>query len=139
MLRSHRFWRIRRVDFAFTVAPAGAALRDPNRHVRQFAAMALGNIGPEARDAVPSLINCLSDDDEYLKRAACESLGKIAARRQLVLPALYVVTNDLVGDNRGAPRPGRAMINPSGWQITGESRKFSPSSCPGFRSSVPRG
>jgi HEAT repeat protein len=61
-----------------TVVPAlRAALNDLIAQVRSAAALALGEIGPEAKDAVPDLRAALKDQDGDVRRAAAEALRKI--------------------------------------------------------------
>ncbi|MGO8749635.1 MAG: HEAT repeat domain-containing protein [Thermoguttaceae bacterium] len=45
-----------------------ARTKSKDRLVRSDAAMALGNIGPEARNAVPALTELLKDKDEVVAR-----------------------------------------------------------------------
>jgi HEAT repeat protein len=52
------------------------ALRDPSPAVRQAAAVALGQIGPEAKDAVPALAWTLRDPDGYVRIDAGHTLEK---------------------------------------------------------------
>src|SRR5207237_2799041 len=54
-----------------------ALLRDPSEYVREEAAIALGNIGPDARDALPALRAALADSTRHVRRAAEASLGEI--------------------------------------------------------------
>lgn len=56
------------------VTALSKALNDTNSEVRRFAAASLGNIGTEAREAVPALIQRLHIDDGYM---IAEALGKI--------------------------------------------------------------
>jgi HEAT repeats len=55
------------------------SLADKNAEVRCAAAWALGNIGPDARHAVPGLRGLLEDEDWYVREAAAEALKKIKA------------------------------------------------------------
>jgi HEAT repeat protein len=51
-------------------------LRDPSPAVRQAAAVALGQIGPEAKDAIPALASLLRDQDGYVRIDAAHTLEK---------------------------------------------------------------
>ena len=52
-------------------------LANPRADVRQWAANVLGELGPVARDAIPSLSDALRDADEAVREAARNSLEKI--------------------------------------------------------------
>ena len=54
-------------------------LANPRADVRQWAANLLGELGPVARDAIPSLSDALRDADETVREAARNSLEKIDA------------------------------------------------------------
>jgi HEAT repeat protein len=66
-------------------------LLDPDRIVRFSAALALGNIGPAAKDAAPSLIDALKDMDGGLRQAASAALVKIGPA---AVPALINALKD---------------------------------------------
>lgn len=79
-----------------SIEPLLAALDDPNRLTRGYAAKALGEIGNHR--AVPRLIDVLSDlaEDIWVRRQAAEALGRIGDRRAL-LPLLQVLDVEDVG------------------------------------------
>ena len=52
-------------------------LRDPEWTVRRQAAIALGQIGPDAKAAIPALESLVRDPDHLVRKAAVESLRKI--------------------------------------------------------------
>ncbi|MDW8100242.1 MAG: HEAT repeat domain-containing protein, partial [Anaerolineae bacterium] len=54
---------------------------------RKAAAGALGRIGPEAKEAVPALIQALRDEHAWVREAAAEALGRIGPEEGVV-PAL---------------------------------------------------
>lgn len=60
------------------VQPLIGSLNDASPSVRQWAAEALGKIGPDAGDAVPALKVALSDDNENVRKAARSALDLIA-------------------------------------------------------------
>jgi HEAT repeat protein len=62
------------------------ALGDPS--LKRIAAEALGDIGPDAREAVPALAAVLSDENESVRQAACDALGKIGPDAREAMPAL---------------------------------------------------
>ena len=59
-----------------------------NPTFRKRAAEAIGEIGPEAAIAIPSLIKALRDDDTYVRRSAASALGKVGPLTKEVIPAL---------------------------------------------------
>jgi len=79
-------WRIQRHPRA--IPAVEALLRDANGSTAYRAAEALGELGPEAEPAVPSLVAALAHRDEDTRRAAAQSLGRIGAA---AIPALRTV------------------------------------------------
>jgi HEAT repeat protein len=55
---------------------------------RRQAQVALAAVGPEAKDAVPVLIDSLASDDQEVRGTACYALGKIGAGAAEAVPAL---------------------------------------------------
>ena len=53
------------------------ALQDKSSNVRLPAAEALGNIGQDAKDALPALNHALQDQNEYVRRQAAKALSEI--------------------------------------------------------------
>ena len=51
------------------------ALRDKQGRVRKGAAMALGKLGPEAKSAVPSVLEAMHDPDASVRQMASEAIG----------------------------------------------------------------
>ena len=58
---------------------------------RISAADALGQIGPEAKSAVPDLIEVLKDDDGHVRESATVALGKIGPEAKAAVPYLIEV------------------------------------------------
>jgi HEAT repeat protein len=50
--------------------------------VRGVAAEVLGHVGPEAEPAIPALTELLRDEDEEVREAAAEALGKIKREKK---------------------------------------------------------
>ena len=73
------------------------ALASPNPTVKQAVAEALGAIGAEARNAVPTLINRLADEaeEDCVRREAALSLGRIGSQAEKAVPALTVAMADI--------------------------------------------
>ena len=70
-------------------------LKDKNPAIRKAAARRLGEIGPEAKAAVPALVEALKDkDDESLREAALMSLIKINPNPKTVIPAFIEALKD---------------------------------------------
>jgi HEAT repeat protein len=77
-----------------SVPPLIEALQSDDRGVRYTAGMALGRIGPEARDAVPALIVLLKDPDLYVRQVAPNALGAIGPAAGPAVPALCEALKD---------------------------------------------
>jgi len=56
-----------------------ALLRHSSRRFRAKAAVLLGQLGPEAKEAIPALTQALQDQDATVREAAAEALKKIQA------------------------------------------------------------
>ncbi len=65
-----------------------AALGAEKPSTRVLAALALGEVGPDASAAAPELLAALKDGDAELQSAAAQALGKIGADKEAALPAL---------------------------------------------------
>jgi len=61
---------------------------------RQYAIKSLGEIGPEAKAAVPNLSEALKDEGEDVRRAAAEALGKIGPEAKSAMPVLIETLSD---------------------------------------------
>lgn len=60
-----------------------SAMRDPNRHVREAAAIYLGDMVAATRPVIEMLIRALNDEQVPVRLAATRSLGKIGSRANL--------------------------------------------------------
>ena len=71
-------------------------LQETDSDVRSIAAVTLGEIGPEAEDAVPILIKLLQDQDEegFVRANAATALGKIGEGASKAVPALINALRD---------------------------------------------
>ena len=83
------------------------ALREPpagedDLLFRHRAQLALAAIGPEAKDAVPVLIESLDSNDREVRGSACYALGKIGAAAAEAVPALEKKLQELDGASRTA-------------------------------------
>ena len=71
-----------------------------NGKPRAWAAQALGEVGPNASEAVPALIKLLELDDPGSRNSACIALGDIGPAANAALPTLEVALHDSNKDVR---------------------------------------
>src|SRR5205807_6062275 len=71
-----------------------AKLGNTDSDVRRAAAKELGELGSEAKPAVPALIKALNDRDLFVRRFAAEALGNIGPDARLAIPKLVKATSD---------------------------------------------
>ena len=71
-----------------------AALKDRNAQVRLCAAGALGEIGPESKEAIPALSQALKDKDPKVRDQAAKALTKFGAEGKDAVPALAAALSD---------------------------------------------
>ncbi len=76
------------------------ALDDNDASVRAWSAHAIGEIGPDAARAVPSLVTMLASSDEGSRIGACIGLHGIGPAAQDALPALQIALTDQNDDVR---------------------------------------
>ena len=76
-------------------------LADKNADVRYCAARGLTEIGPSARDAVPTLILTLNDKDESVRSAAVDALGEIGVTTGEVVCSVSFLLQDANASVRG--------------------------------------
>ena len=67
-----------------------------------FAVMALGEIGPEAGDAVPALIEAFNTDSIYGKATVAQALAKIGPQAKAAIPRLLEIYNDIHNTERAS-------------------------------------
>ena len=60
----------------------------------RFSGEAFGRWGPEAREAVPALIEALSDKAPKVRRTAASTLGRIGPDAKAALPSLRILLQD---------------------------------------------
>ncbi len=77
-----------------TVTGLTEKLRDNDVAVRRSAAEALLKFGPEAKQAIPSLIKALEDTDRLVRRRAVECLDRMGSEASKAIPALTRVLQD---------------------------------------------
>ncbi|MFC1902500.1 HEAT repeat domain-containing protein [Chloroflexota bacterium] len=77
-------------------------LQEDNAFNRRDAAVAIGNIGPMAKEALPSLIGMLRDDNKYLRNVATNVLGRLGVAAKSAVPNLI----ELLGDKTSGLHSG---------------------------------
>jgi HEAT repeat protein len=70
-----------------SIAQLIQALQDGDFQTQNEAAVALGELGPEAGESVPALSRALEAEDKYLRSHAAAALGKIGPAARTALPA----------------------------------------------------
>jgi HEAT repeat protein len=80
--------------------------------VRRNAARALGQKGPEAKEAIRALIEVLQDKDEYVRTAAGRALGKMGPEAERAISALMKMIKDQVMIVRMGAASGLGGIGP---------------------------
>jgi HEAT repeat protein len=79
---------------------------------RCSAARALAAMGPKAKEAVPALVQALSDPEPLVRDAAAAALGSIGAAATEAVPALIEALEDWNGFVRQAAAKALKMIDP---------------------------
>ena len=91
-------WRINRSQVALTTLFKEASnVADP---ANTIAALALGEIGPDAKAGVPALIEALNADSIYGKAVVAEAIGKIGPGAKAAIPRLIDIFNDIYNTER---------------------------------------
>ena len=85
-------------------------LTDADAGVRQAAAVALTELGPDAADAVPALTTALADDEWAVRRQSALALGAIGPAAKSAVPALGKLDRDPSGLVRKAARNARQKL-----------------------------
>jgi HEAT repeat protein len=77
-----------RLERRMLLALGNLMVSDPDRWVREGAALALRDQGVQASEQVPQLMKALDDEDEMVRWRAAETLGRIGPAARAALPAL---------------------------------------------------
>lgn len=80
--------------------------------IRYTAATALGNIGPDARPAIPELVIALSDENEFVRANSAEAIGDIDPTDLRNVPALIEAMTDESGRVRSAAAQSLVKVGP---------------------------
>lgn len=67
---------------------------EANATLRSAAAATLGDIGPDAKAAIPALLKSLKDKDKYVRCVSADALAGIGLKEERVLSALKETLND---------------------------------------------
>ena len=86
--------------------------KDPNR--RYWAARSLGQFGPQAKAAVPDLIEALRDEDKMVRMGAGYALAEIGADAADAVPALREAARDPENEVRDAAQYALKQIQKKG-------------------------
>jgi len=98
----HAAWALGRMA-PEAVGPLARALEHPKGVVRYHAALALSDIGPNAKAAVPGLVRLFKDRDEMIRMMAVDAVRKIGPDAKAVLPAVLQRLKDRhLGTRRAA-------------------------------------
>jgi len=89
-------------------------LKSPHDVKRIHAGLLLGRMGPEAREAVPTLLELLQDESIQNRRLAAWTLGNIGQGAVEAIPALLVALRDTSEGVRKMAREALDKISPSG-------------------------
>jgi len=90
-----------RMDIRACLPALITTLEDSDTNVRAWAAQAIGEIGPDAAQAVPALVAMLVTGDEGSRNSACIALRGIGPAAKAALPALRNALSDPSADVRG--------------------------------------
>src|SRR5262245_32371792 len=71
-----------------------AKLTGPDNTARRQAAQELGELGTEAKSALPALRKALADKDLFVRRFAALALGKVGPGDKETITSLWKATND---------------------------------------------
>jgi HEAT repeat protein len=72
----------------------GLVKRDKDAGVRKSAALAVGKVDPDPKDAVPVLIDALTDKSTAVRTAAATALGQFGSNAADAIPALTEAQKD---------------------------------------------
>ena len=89
-----------KVNIGATLQALVAALNDSDPSVRGWSAQAIGEIGPDAAEAIPALLTLLKDENEGARNSACIALRGIGPAAKAALPALREALSDPSTDVR---------------------------------------
>ena len=92
-------------------------LNSPHDVKRIYAGLLLGRMGPEAREAVPTLLQLLHEESAQDRKLAAWTLGYIGQGAVEAIPALRVALRDSNEGVRQMAREALEKISPSGTPV----------------------
>jgi HEAT repeats len=84
-----------------------------NANVRDWAALGLGRIGPQAADAIPALVKALQDRDEHVRTRAAWALETMGPAARDAVPALILAIPTTQSDMGCAASDALRKIGPA--------------------------
>jgi len=105
------------------VNPLTGALTHKDKNVRMRAALALHDLGPQAKPAVGALIAALKDPDEEVRRYAARALGAIGPEAQAAIPVVIEAIDDREWVVRMEAAPALVRIDAKSPQAVAAIRK----------------
>jgi HEAT repeat protein len=102
-------WQVKAQENTSQVNGLVRRLQSQEADVRISAADALGQIGPEAKEAVPALIAALKDQEQNVRNFAANTLGQIGPE---AMPALIAALKDQEADVRSYTAMALGGIGP---------------------------
>jgi HEAT repeat protein len=89
-------------------------LQGPDQTKRREAAQELGELGPEAKDAIPALRKALRDKDLFVRRFSAQALGKIGKGEgdKDTISSLFLATGDEKEEVQKAAVEALAQMGP---------------------------
>lgn len=105
------FWDARVLSYALHHGSEG--IGEP--YLQEYATIKLKQLGPQAKDAIPGLIQAIEDpeSDATVRQAALEALGSVGKKTAEVVPVLVgVLNNDQYWEVRGAAIEALGNIGP---------------------------
>jgi HEAT repeat protein len=82
--------------------------------VRRAAAKSLGEIGMEAKPALPALVKALKDDDKFVRRFSAQSIGELGVEGKTAVPALTAALKDPAKEVVDAATTALVKMGPDG-------------------------
>jgi len=83
------------LDLAGAALPGlEGALKDADPMVRQYAAIAVARLGPDAKTALPELLTTLTDERPETREASARALGNFGMEARMAAPALARAASD---------------------------------------------
>lgn len=92
------------------VSQVAEALNSKSRRRGRFAARTLRQMGPDAAEAIPALLESLTDTDALTREYAVEALAQMVGQAEQIIPALHRVIDDQDEDVRRQARLAIARL-----------------------------